>query len=760
MTDQMQKFGHRESPYSRPNQKWRCGRGEGCKSGPDPAGRCPLADNPCKPVRSVKAQKRQYFFLMLGIAFFSIVIFFTGKTTLDHLSPGPLSVNHAQVTTCKDCHSAVAESVFDWIHKAVHLNSNNDDEKCLNCHKLGENAFSPHSASSSVLTASASAATAKSSAGWDVELAGYLRDQRIDGAENVSCALCHREHQGRFASIDEFDSQQCHVCHTVKFANLETQHPPYTEYPYKRPTRIKFDHVSHLKKHFVDEDHVDHAPDGCKQCHDPDQSGEWMLANSFESSCANCHLGEILGDARANAKGVAVLSIPEIDIQSLEEAGLYIGQWPEWADGELTPIMQLLLPSKLQPAAADFSRPMALVDLSNAAPDELRAAAEVAWAIKELLYDIQMGGTALMNRRIAEALDENLDQSTLNLLVASLPKDTLVNNQKEWFPMLMEEVGQFRSGAINLTGMAGGGDNASDSDDNTANAIDADPASDIPVERDDSIVPGDEISLDDLSDDELLSSELIELDDVDLLAEDDDAISFDQDLLTIEPGDLLLDDDEADEGNEEQTAAAALRQSMQAVYDNEEWARSGGWYRDGSTIFYRPIGHADPFLKTWIDVSAVNAGPIGQVIFASFNDDEAVGKCVKCHSVEVVSGKGQMNAEMKGPAGAPLGHRINWHGFTPENVGIEFNRFSHTSHFGLMNDEGCSSCHKLNTEAPEGTDESALSFAFIEKETCTQCHQQGRAPDTCLTCHNYHVEPDARSIELIADYLRDNTDPE
>ncbi len=744
MTDQLQKFGHRDSPYSRPNQKWRCGRADACAAGPNRAGKCPHADNPCSPVRSVKALKRRLFALTLGFAFFVALILFAGKTTLDYLSPGPLSVNHAQVTDCKDCHSAVSESVADWVSKAIHLNSNNDDAKCLNCHKLGDNAFAPHSTARENLTAAADGASTKSTSNWDVNLASYLREQRTGGVDEVSCATCHREHQGRFAPIAAIDPQQCHVCHAVKFSKLESEHPPYTDFPYERPTRINFDHVSHLKKHFVDEDFVKHAPEGCKQCHAPDQSGEWMLSNSFETSCASCHLGEILGDARANAKGVAVLSIPEIDIQSLEDAGLYIGQWPEWADGEMVPIMRLLLPEKLQTAPLP-KRPNRLIDLSAASPEELTAAAELAWGVKELFYDIQMGGTAMMNQRLAAALDEDLDQSTLNLLVASLPKDTLVNNQKEWFPMLMEEVAQFRAGEITLSGMAG-----------TEGASEAEQSQTIPVERDDSILAGDDVLVGDVSDDELISSELLDLEEADLLVEEGDAITLDQDLLAVSPDDLLLDDDD----DEEQVPTASLRQSMEAVYDNEEWARTGGWYRDGSTIFYRPIGHADPFLKTWLDVSSVKNDPVGRLLFGSLNDDEAVGRCVKCHSVEAVPAGATKSARTGEPAGPAAGYWINWHGLAPENVGVEFNRFSHTSHFGLMNDKGCANCHKLNDAVAEDADAPAQSFAFIEKATCTECHQQGRAPDSCLTCHNYHVEPYARSIELIADYLRENPDGE
>ncbi len=744
MTDQMQKFGHRDSPYSRPTQKWRCGHRDACSAGPGVSGECPLADDPCTPVLSVRTRKRRIVFLIAGIAFFIIIIFLTGKTTVDHLSPGPLSVNHAEVTNCKDCHSAVSETIFDWMNKAAHLNANNDDTKCLSCHKLGGNPFMPHSTSQQNLTIDPNRTPVKTKNNWHINLASNLRDLQTTESDNVSCAVCHREHQGKFAPIDSFDPQQCHVCHSVKFADVESEHPLYTHYPYDGPTRIRFDHASHLKKHFVEDEFADRAPEGCKQCHDTDQSGARMLSNSFEATCSNCHLEEILGDTRANAKGVAVLSIPELDIQTLTDAGYYIGQWPAWADGEVTPMMQLLLPEAVQNSPALQDRSIDFYDLSAADPAELRSVAEMAWAIKALFYDIQMGGTALMNRRLAEALERDFDQPTLNRLVASLPKDTLVNNQEEWFPMLMEELAKLRSGEMDIfqdpDRDSGAGGEASDDDD----------ARVISVERDDAIFLDNGV----IEDTTLIDIGVLSDDDAILLTEDDD----DAILLTDDDNDSLLTDDEillndddtlSDDADTENPFSAALA----FVENNEEWARNGGWYRDGSTISYRPIDHADPFLKTWLDVSAAKKDSIGELLFGALSDEKAVGKCMKCHSVETEPST--MRASDTGDHLALTGGavRINWYGFKPGDVVSDFNRFSHVSHFGLMDDEGCSSCHKLEDVSAEITDGWTASFMDMERETCTQCHQRGRAPDNCLTCHNYHVEPYNRSIEQIADAL-------
>ncbi len=51
MTDLLQKFSYKDSPYARPTQKWICGKsndGKPCKIGPDKNGQCRV-DYECVP---------------------------------------------------------------------------------------------------------------------------------------------------------------------------------------------------------------------------------------------------------------------------------------------------------------------------------------------------------------------------------------------------------------------------------------------------------------------------------------------------------------------------------------------------------------------------------------------------------------------------------------------------------------------------------------------------------------------------------------
>lgn len=295
---------------------------------------------------------------------------------------------------------------------------------------------------------------------------------------------------------------------------------------------------------------------------------------------------------------------------------------------------------------------------------------------------------------------------------------------------------------------------------------------------------GDEISLnddsigEDISDDEediLLDDDNIGdniSDDDEGILLDDDSISLDDDaeIIDSEEDDILLD--EADNGDTinlaeeddillddddiliEDTTAAV---DMVVAKDNEAWAQTGGWYRDGSNIKYRPIGHADPFLRSWLDISSKQSNPQEILLFKSLGKEKSVGNCTKCHSVEIKPTASQIPelALEQQPATNDAQNKIHWQSFKPGNVAVDFNRFSHTAHFSLMTDDGCSSCHLLNTNA-EATTEQAVSFVDMDKKTCTECHRQGRAPDNCLTCHNYHVEPRIKLIEQISDLLWGN----
>ena len=168
----------------------------------------------------------------------------------------------------------------------------------------------------------------------------------------------------------------------------------------------------------------------------------------------------------------------------------------------------------------------------------------------------------------------------------------------------------------------------------------------------------------------------------------------------------------------------------------ERLVLTGGWYRQDSdfAILYRPTGHADSFIRAWLDLSVLrrttNLGS-AQAVFEELTDPKAPGLCMKCHSVD---------------AQADEGLQVNWLTSRPMPNEHKVTRFAHTVHLSLLDDKGCLTCHMLDPEAEvmEGfgdTDPLTFTSSFkpMSKATCTTCHTPEAAGDSCLLCHNYHV---------------------
>lgn len=162
---------------------------------------------------------------------------------------------------------------------------------------------------------------------------------------------------------------------------------------------------------------------------------------------------------------------------------------------------------------------------------------------------------------------------------------------------------------------------------------------------------------------------------------------------------------------------------------------SGGWYRAtvDFTVRYRPAGHGDKFLYSWLNLASEKyAVDFAKKLFSQMGARSGTpGMCLSCHSVDAL------------PTGAV---RINWHGLRSDNVEKSFTKFQHKAHFALLNDQGCYRCHELNKEAAydvayEGFDPAkfASNFAPIKKATCVECHSEDNVGQDCQSCHNYHV---------------------
>jgi hypothetical protein len=169
--------------------------------------------------------------------------------------------------------------------------------------------------------------------------------------------------------------------------------------------------------------------------------------------------------------------------------------------------------------------------------------------------------------------------------------------------------------------------------------------------------------------------------------------------------------------------------------DAESWAAFGGWYRQDHAIFYRPTGHRDKFMTSWLLLTARHASKGARSpearIFETLTGKDAQGSCTKCHSVD---------DEREG------GRRVNFAPASAESKKGRFTSFVHEPHLGILEPRGCLTCHSLEQGRPyldsyqQGNPQSfASGFGAVKKELCQTCHNTGMARQDCLTCHKYHL---------------------
>lgn len=735
MDKPLQKFDYSNSPYERPDKSWVCGRaadgkacqigpskrghcrataecapmrdgdrwhckrsafyGGPCETGPNPDGSCGRAIPPCQPTRSWRARRGVVVRWSVGLTLGLLLIIFSLPERLNFLSPGELSQGHASLAQCETCHSSASGGIRQWVGATFgDFDHHADSAKCNGCHAMGPNALAPHSLAPDVMATISSEVTPSSTATLTVKMAGaMMSDARIRG-EGLECSSCHREHHGGDDDIAAFSDANCITCHQVKFNRFSDGHPAFSGYPNDRRTHLFFDHVSHIDKHFTDEDNQAMAPTACNNCHVTQPDGGRMVLKPYYETCSSCHGSQIAGDGRATAKGIAVLGLPGLDVRTLLERGIGIGQWPEFAEDELSPFMRSLLSE-----SEDFAEHEAaiseldLLDLSDASETQLGHVAALAWMVKELFYDLESQGTAALSERMMQVLDEGLSEKPTNELLGALPPDMVHGARIDWFPALLEEVQRHNAGQ-----------------DVASVVVEPPMRAEKPTSDDDEEEDFDAMFGDD-SDDEQTD-------------EDFDALFGDggDDGDEIE---ISFDDDESED--EASPSEFEYEDPRIAVEDR---AGAGGWYREEYQLRYRPVGHADTFIRSWVDVSALSHDAAVQDVFKELTGDGAPGSCGKCHSVDEENAKRRVNWQVRQ---ADLNHK-------------HFNRFSHRAHFNLLEQEGCMTCHKFNKASDyassfEDTDPHTFesNFHSLSSDTCAQCHREGKAGESCVSCHNYHV---------------------
>jgi len=206
-------------------------------------------------------------------------------------------------------------------------------------------------------------------------------------------------------------------------------------------------------------------------------------------------------------------------------------------------------------------------------------------------------------------------------------------------------------------------------------------------------------------------------------------------------GDASADSDNA--AADPQTGTAPVI-SIASDVDPESWAEYGGWYRQDYAIFYRPTGHKDKFIYSWLLLTGPQA-PKGDTspaaaVFDFLTSKDAQGSCTKCHSVDDIQGKVRI---------------VNFSPLSVESKQGSFTNFIHEPHFqavgigqriGILENRGCLTCHELEKGPPylksyeQGNPQNFVSnFGEVKKDLCQTCHNNSTARQDCLLCHKYHV---------------------
>lgn len=199
-------------------------------------------------------------FLVGGVAVLAVSgifladVIFGSAAAVTH---GPLSENHALFgAECSTCHTP-------W--------EGAPDVKCLQCHQkfggeLGHYTFDRHY----------------------VFRSGDF-DRSAPSSMELPCATCHREHEGREASLSRVADARCQSCHG--FQSFADGHPEFefAREPTADPANLRFPHTIHVRE-LMDEFGLVDVEDACLRCHTPEPTGRFFQPLSFERQCDACHL--------------------------------------------------------------------------------------------------------------------------------------------------------------------------------------------------------------------------------------------------------------------------------------------------------------------------------------------------------------------------------------------------------------------------------------------------------------------------------------
>ena len=435
-------------------KSWLCGRTKiqdgKCEQGPTPDGVCCHEIPQCSPVASLRVKRGRFVFWCLATFFGITLLSLSASWRNDVFAPGELTMQHAQIintqdeqTRCNTCHGAADVSAVAWAASIFAPGATlgaPQAERCLKCHDRtipAATATLPHGAAQAIMEAKTQSCC---------ERLGRRPRSGLPALNDgqIACAACHREHHGSLHDLSAMSNVQCATCHQDNFEHFAKGHPDLGDWPYTRRTRIAFDHVSHQAKHFPG------ALKGfeCRACHIQPETGAVIGVVGYEQACAQCHDEKI---KQSFEDGLELVLLPTLDVNALKAEGFSIGEWPPAAqgdfDGAFPPLMRALLNTDpfARSALNQFDQTFEFMDIDPQSVDDLEAAADIAWGIKYLIYDLVAKGPSALADRLRLALDCELDENLAHQLSGRISVDTIQQLQRAWFPNLLREVPARRS---------------------------------------------------------------------------------------------------------------------------------------------------------------------------------------------------------------------------------------------------------------------------------------------------------------------------
>jgi hypothetical protein len=629
-------------------------------------------------------------------------------------------------------------------------------DRCMDCHHVSlsrELARSPHNLSSVRL--------AEIRESWDNDDSGRWADAKdvakgrgslvkgvgfsADSQSELECSACHREHGGADANLSLLTDAQCQSCHSRSFQSFAVGHPDWNDWPYVRRATIAFNHATHERLHFPKSSAGSVSRDGgepgvtsasdvgatpgigrvfdCAVCHPrvgatagggaagssaagssaaaPVGAGEPVRTVGYEVACADCHDGGL--KERAGQR-LDLFVLPGLGT----DAAAIVGGWPASAtgfyDGEIGPLARWIWRDNADARSAIGRLPadgsVTRVDPGNR--DHTDAAAVLAREIRATIDDFAVrGGTAVAGRTDPESA------AAMRRLLRGLSPQLVWDARARWFAAPPDRIGRRRpisgeggaSVVVPLVSLFG------ESSERGVVRVSA---------------------TDDLLGEELLGEDLLggDLGGDDLLGESPEAGSGGSDPLLgvpFEGGDAPI----------AKGGAAGNDAAGDGRFDPVVMLPDGGWYRDDlrMSISYRGGGHADPVLKSAVELAA--GLPVDDPVRTGLLAGGPAASCIECHPGALAS---------TGPV---------WTSPTVRPASRSLTRFSHKPHFNLPQLSDCRHCHRAGESVAAGdamVSEDAnggLSCGHglgpLGKDACVGCHQPGVAGDACTQCHHYHV---------------------